>query len=196
MPHSTAQPIDAVARTYARALFDLAEDKGQLDAVESDLRGVAQLWRDNADLERLMASRIISVEQHAGLVERLFQGRVNDWLYRFLQVVVRHRRGEKLLMISEAFDDLMDAKMGRIDVDAYVAQPLDDAALRRVTDDLTKALGKTVELEQHIDASLLGGLKLRIGDKLIDGSVAAQLRKMKQHMVDAGVAAKARIVTE
>ena len=93
------------------------------EEIESDLRGVAQLWRDNADLERLMASRIISVEQHAGLVERLFQGRVNDWLYRFLQVVVRHRRGEKLLMISEAFDDLMDAKMGRIDVDAYVAQP-------------------------------------------------------------------------
>lgn len=194
MPTHSAQPVDTVARTYAKALFELADKHSQLEAVEADLQALAELWNSNADLQRLMSSRVITTEQRAGMVERLFHGKLNDLAYRFVQVLTGNDRGDKLAMVAEAYDDLMDAKFNRLDVDAFVATPLEDDKLETVRSQLSKALEKDVQLTQHTDASLIGGIKLRIGDQLIDGSVAAQLRKMRERMVEAGEAAKQRVL--
>lgn len=196
MPKAATQTINAVARTYAKALFDLADEKSQLDTVEADLRGLASLWHENADFVRLMSSRVITTEQRSGMIDRMFEGRVEGVTFRFLHVLSHNSRGDQLAMIAEAFNDLMDEKFNRLDVTAYVASPLDDGALQTVRDQIATALSKDVRLSQETDETLIGGIKLRIGDQLIDGSVAAQLRKMKTKMMEAGDHAKKSVLRE
>lgn len=196
MPQLASQSVDAVARTYAKALFDLAESKGQLEAVEADLHGLAKLWAENADFGKLMSSRVIGADQRAGMIDRMFQGRVEGMTYRFLQVLSHNSRGDKLPGVATAFDELMDEKLNRLDVTAYVSTPLDASELQRVRDQISSALNKDVQLSQETDESLIGGLKLRIGDQLIDGSVAAQLRRVKAKMLEAGEAKKREIIKD
>lgn len=196
MAQTTSQQVNAVARTYAKALFDLADEKGLLAGVEADLQALSELWHDHADFVRLMSSRVITVEQRAGMIDRMFEGRIEGITFRFLHVLGRNNRGDQLAMIAEAFNNLMDQKHNRVDVMAYVASPLDDHALQTVRDQIATALGKDVRLSQQTDEALIGGIKLRMGDKLIDGSVAAQLRKMKAKIIEAGESNKRAILKD
>lgn len=171
---------------YAAALLELAEEAGGLDDVALEMAELGDLIAKQPDLGRLMSSRVLSASERASSIERIFKGKVSDVVYRFLQVVNSKGRLEELPAIVEAFSKLVDRKRGIIEVEAQVAVALDGAEAKRVTDELGAALGGTVVLHQVVDPAVIGGMKLRIGDKLIDGSVATQLRKLKQKIVAAG----------
>lgn len=173
-------------QTYAQALANLAEQGGQLDAVADELAQIAALLREQPSLHKLLSSPLIGATDRRGTIDRLFKGRVSDVLCRFLQVIARKGRIAQLGGIAAAFDTLVKAKRGIIDVDAYVAAPLDDTARQRVADGIGAALGKTVQLQQHVDDSLIGGLRVRVGDQLIDASVATQLRLIREKLIAAG----------
>lgn len=177
---------DAVSRVYAQSLFELAESKGQLDAIADEVSQLADLVENNEDLARLIDNPIIGRAERRGMIERLFQNQVSDLLYRFLQVLNTKGRLDALPGIATAFDALADDKAGRVTVDATVATPMDDATRKGVIDRLGNALGREVTLNEHLDESLIGGLKLRIGDQLIDASVSSRLRRMQQQLIAAG----------
>ena len=96
--------------------------------------------------------------------------------------------------IVRAFANLVDERQGVVEVDAYVANRLDEGQASAIADRLGASMGRKVALKQHVDEELIGGLKLRIGDKLLDGSVATQLRLMRDKFVQAG-REKARAIT-
>ncbi len=173
-------------RTYAQALLSLAEEAGQLDAIAEEIAAVAQLMRTHAQLSRLLSSPLIGTRERGGSIERLFKGRVSDVFHRFLQVLNRKGRLGELPGIASAFATLLQQKRGIVEVDAYVAAPLDAAAQARVTEGLGQALGKTVLLQQHVDDTLIGGLKVRVEDQLIDATVATQLRLIRDKLIAAG----------
>lgn len=183
---SSSNASDSVGRVYAQALIELADDQQQLDAVAEEVQGLAALIESDADLQRLIENPILGRAQRSGMVERLFEGKVSDLLYRFLQIVNRKDRLASLPRIAQAFAEFMAVRRNQIDVEAYVASPLDADTARRVADGIGQSLGKEVTLNQHVDESLIGGLKLRIGDQLVDGSVARQLQVIEQKLIVAG----------
>lgn len=178
------QTSQSVEHVYAAALLELAAS--DLDNIREQADDLGSLIRDDKGLALLIESRVLSSDERAASIEKIFKGNVDDLLYRFIQVVNAKDRLPHLGDILETFGALVDQRNGIIEVDAYVAAALDDATAQRVTADLSETLGGNVVLHQHVDETLIGGLKLRIGDKLIDASVATQLRKMKKQIVDAG----------
>lgn len=183
---ATQQLTQSVEEVYAAALLDLAQAASTIDDVREQMDDLAELIRTNPDLRKLLESRVLSTTERRDSLQRIFDGNVSDLVYRFLQVVNAKGRLGDLLAIATAFGKLVDRRLGIMEVDAYVAARLDDAQVQRVTSELGQALGGTVVLHQTIDPALIGGVKLRIGDKLIDASVATQLRKLKEQIVAAG----------
>ena len=186
MSEQAQQVTQSVEWVYAAALLDLAGQAEQRDEVRSELDEVGDLLASEPDLTKLLASRVLSTAERRGCLERLFTGQVSDLTYRFLQVVNDKERLADLAGIIRAYGRLVDEQRGLVDVDAYVATPMDDAQVRRVAAALELALEGQVVLHQHVEAHLIGGLKLRLGDRLIDGSVATQLRRMRDQIVAAG----------
>lgn len=179
------QKTDSVSRVYAQALLELAQAKGEVDSVAEEAGGLMALLGD-ADLKRLLYGRALSSAQRGGVVEQLFKGKVSDVLYRFIQVVNRKERLSALPGILSAFLSRVSEARGELDVDVYVAEALAGDAGQAVADSIGGAMGKKVQLREHVDPELIGGLKVRVGDRLIDGSVATQLRIMRRKLVEAG----------
>lgn len=180
------QQINTAEMAYATALVDLAEQAGALDATAEEMADLGELLAASADVSRVLSSHTLTVEERAGSIDRAFKGRVSDLLYRFLQVVNRKGRLAELPGIIRAFAKLYAEKRGIAEVDIHVPAPMGGDKLRQLADRIGSAIGKQVVPHEHVDAHLLGGLKLRIGDKLIDGSVATQLRLMRDKLVAAG----------
>jgi len=182
---SPARIIDAIARTYAQSLLDLAEEQGVIDEVADELGQLVELL-DQESASQLLTSPAITVDDRAASLERVFKGQVSDLTYRFLQVLNEKRRIDHLRDVAWAFDALLKKKRGEVDVLVYAAQPLSEEQLRDVRQRLESALQATVHLATRVDESMIGGLKLRIGDKLVDGSVATQLQKLKRRLIASG----------
>ena len=175
-----------VARVYAEALLALGQKDGTLDTLAEETADLRTLLADNHDLSRLLTNPVIATDARQGMVQRMFEGKVSDTLYKFLQVLNRKGRLAALPGVCDAFATLVDEAQGKIEVDATVAAELDDATASRVADELGQTLGKQVTLTQHIDPDILGGMKLRIGDRLIDASVATRLANVRQRLIAAG----------
>lgn len=180
------QITHSVEQVYAEALVEMAEETGELDSIHDEVNQLAELIRGNADLGKLLASRLLSETERRGCIERIFKGRVSDLLYRFIQIVSTKSRLADLSGILSAFGDLVKARQGIVEVNAYVATPMDQAHAQRIAEQLGKALDCQVVLKHNVDPSLIGGLKLRVGDRLVDGSVAAQLRRLKEKIIAGG----------
>ncbi|MFA9478980.1 ATP synthase F1 subunit delta [Phycisphaerales bacterium AB-hyl4] len=183
---TTTTKTNAVDRAYAQALFEMGEAQSALDALAGEVDELGTLITDQPDLGRLLSSRTLAEAERSAMIERLFNGNVSDLLYRFLQVVNRKGRLNALPGIVQAFSDLIAEKRGIVEVDAFVAARMDDAQAADVAATIGKHLNKEIVLHQYVDESLIGGIKLRVGDKVIDGSVATQLRLLKQNMINAG----------
>jgi F-type H+-transporting ATPase subunit delta len=154
----------------------LAEEAGEL----------LSLMAGEPELDELLSSRALNSGQRRGLIEQIFKGNISDVLYRFLQVVNRKDRLDALAGILSAYRVLAVEARGEIDVDVFVAEALSDEAGRGVAESIGQVVEKRVHLHQHVDSDLIGGLKVRVGDRLIDGSVATQLKILKRKLVEAG----------
>lgn len=185
---ASANPrIDTLAQVYAQSLLELAEDAGQLDSMAEQVDQLAALLANQPELKPLFSSPAISASARQDLLKRLFEGRVSDLLFRFLQVVARKNRLGSLPGIFAAFQKLLAEKRGIIEVDAFVAARLSDEQATEVAQSIRQQLGVSdVILRQHEDPALIGGLKLQIGDHLIDGSVATQLKNLTRRTVARG----------
>jgi len=183
---NAAAATTTVDRTYATALLQMAQASDQVDEIADEVAQLDSLLAEQADLRRLLNCGTLSTSEVSSIVDRVFNGRLSETVYRFLQVVNNKGRLASLQGICRAFDDLVDEQRGIIEVDVYVAQRLDDAEQARVSDAIGAALGKQIALHQYIDESLIGGLKIRIGDELIDASVATRLDQMKHNLIERG----------
>jgi len=175
-----------VAQTYAESLWDLAVEADVVDEVAGELTDLVGLLDDQPQLRAMLESPAIKADRRRQTIASIFQGKVSSLTYRFLQVLNVKSRLDHLSGIQIAFDQRLKAERGEVDVDVYTAQPLSDSQKAAVTAKVSASIGRKAVLSAHLDESMLGGLKLRIGDKLIDGSVATQLNKMKRRMIARG----------
>jgi F-type H+-transporting ATPase subunit delta len=190
MPLTQSAP-DALARTYARSLFDLAKEQGGQAAIESmfaELEDVVEMARADASFNEFLSSRILPAASRQESIRRIFQGRASDLLVNFLLVLNHKDRLSHLLPIVAAFDELVQDAFGRVEVDVYTASPISSQELSLIRDRLRSALGKEPIVHPYTDGSMIGGLKMQIGDQLIDASIATSLRKLRERLAMEGAA--------
>lgn len=184
MPLIEAQP-DAVARVYAHALYDLATEQGGRAKVEeslAELEDILELAAGNAQLSELLASRAIPADARTESLSRMFSGRVTQTTLQFLQTLNKKGRLAHLPAIAAAFDSLVQEKFGRVEVDVITASPMNPADLQQISNGLSVALKKDVVVHTYTEPAMIGGVKFRIGDQLLDGSVATNLRNIKDQL--------------
>ena len=173
---------NAVDRAYAQALFEMGQDHDELEALADEVEELGELVASQPDLRRLIATPAIAARKRVGMIERLFKDRVSPTMYKFLHVVNQKQRLSSLPGIVQAFGELMTDHRGLVEVDIFVAERLDEEQAKEVGEGIGKVLGREVVLHQYVDPELIGGLKIRVGDKLVDGSVANQLKLLRQRL--------------
>lgn len=181
--------VDAVSRVYAQSLFELAEAKGGQQAIEEvadELESIVELARADRTFGEFLASRILATEARESSIKTIFSGKVSDLTFNFLLVLNEKDRLGRLSDIAAAYDYLLQEKFGRVEVDVFTAAAIDQSQLDSIKNRLSSALGKEPVLHAYTDAAMLGGLKLQVGDQLIDASVATRLRRMKDQLATEG----------
>ncbi len=182
---------DALAHIYARSLFDLAEEAGgqkRIEETAAELEAIIEITRENPSFIEFLRSAILPAEKRGQSLKRIFSGRVSDLTLNFLLVLNHKGRLAHIAAIASAFDELAQEKFGRVEVDVYTAAPIERSQLKAIGDRLRAAIKREPVLHAYTDESMIGGLKLQIGDQMIDASVATQLRKVRERLVTHGAA--------
>jgi F-type H+-transporting ATPase subunit delta len=175
----------SVATAYARPLLELANEQNQAEAIGKELSALRELVESNRTFAEFLANPGVSEAERAQLLDRVFKGRASPLLMNFLRVLNTRGRLGMLAQVSEAYDDLLDELFGKIEVDVTVAQRLTPEGMEEVRRSVSQALGKEAVVHQYVDDSIIGGLVLRVQDRLIDASVRSQLRTLKNQMMAA-----------
>ncbi|MDX9910197.1 MAG: ATP synthase F1 subunit delta [Phycisphaerales bacterium] len=190
MPLSEAKS-DALAQVYARSLFELAEAKGGREGIEevsSEIEEILEIARGDAKFAEFLSSRVLASEARAASLRKIFEGRVSQLTLNFLLTLNQKGRLEHLPAIGAALDDLAQERFGRVEVDVFTAAPIGPDEVRTIRERLGAVLHKEVVVHPYTDATLIGGMRLRVGDKLIDGSVATRLAKLRDRLASEGSA--------
>ncbi len=180
---SKVTQANEAARRYASALFDLAQDKGELANVHKDFLDFAALPQQSKDLRILLESPVFSADEKvAGLSEIMKKAGYSSLLASFVGVMARNGRSQDILGAQVAFDELYAKQRGVKRAVVRTAKEMTGAERQRIESILAKAVGGEVELSSEVDASLIGGIQLRIGSQLVDASLAAKLDRMNTAM--------------
>lgn len=175
--------MSAIATSYASALFSLAEDAKTLDVVADDLRGIKAMLAQSSDLGRLVRSPMIARSQQAAAMEAvLAKAGVSELVRRFVAVVARNRRLFALSAMIEAYLAELAARRGEVKAEVTAAAPLDVAQTASLTDQLKKVLGAKVTVDVTVDPSIIGGLVVKVGSRLVDSSLSGKLARLQLAM--------------
>ncbi len=185
------------ARVYARTFFDIAFAQGGRDAVESltsQLHEVVELTRSIPKFGELLSHPTVTAEERSKSLDRIFKGRVSDLTLRCLQVLNEKDRINALPAVAAAIDEVAQEKFGKIEVDVFTAQPAQASELESLRSRLSQSLGKDVVVHPYTDPKMIGGVKLKIGDRLVDASLESRLRRLRDKVsTNGGAALRARI---
>lgn len=166
-----------LARPYARAAFEVARDRAELNRWSESLAIAAAIAGDSS-VRPLLNNPRISRDELLGRFSDIAQGRFDDLFGKFLNVLAGYRRLELLPEISVQFEGLRREAEARVHVRVTSAHPLDDAESARLGERLRARFGREIDLEVDVDASLIGGAVIRAGDQVIDGSVRGRLERL------------------
>lgn len=174
-----------VARNYAAALVAIAERHGQVEQYGLLLDALAGAVDVEPKIKHVLESPRVHKAAKKQLLERVLRGVAPAPLTRFLQAVVQRGRQGMLADISEAYQYLVDRHLGRVHAGVTTARPVDEALATAITERLTAAIGKTVVPHFRAEASVIGGVIVRVGDRVFDGSLRRRIRLLRHRMLHA-----------
>jgi F-type H+-transporting ATPase subunit delta len=179
--------ISGLAERYAAALFELADERHALDEAAGDLREVRAMLAGSGDLMRLVRSPVLSRAEQAKAIGAIAEQAGLAQLTRdFLAVVARNRRLFAVPAMIEAYLAKLAARRGEVTAEITAAQPLSDAQQGALSEQLRRVVGSRVAIDVKIDPSLLGGMIVKIGSRMVDGSLKGQLQRLQLSIKGAG----------
>ena len=177
---------DPAAIPYAQALIEIGQDEGLLGRMHEELEAIDGLVTESDDFRLIFLSPTIDPEHKHEIMEKLFGDRFCRPIMGFLDVLFRKKREPLLDNIKDQFIRFEDESEGRIRVQVKSAKPMADDLLETLKNRITAASGKSVTLETSVDSKLLGGAVIRVGDRLVDGSLRSRIRKLRKELRSGG----------
>lgn len=177
-----------VGQVYAKALVAAAETAGQTETVLDELASfVTDVLGANPKLDEVLSSALVTEEDKVALLDKALSGKTTETFLNFLKVAAAHGRLQYLRAVHVAAQEIYNELRGRVLVEVTSATELDAQATERLREALSRALGKEPQLENHVDPELIGGVVLRVGDTVYDGSVSTRLEQVRRQMIDRSV---------
>lgn len=184
---SETKGATGLAGRYAIALYGLAESAKKLDKVAEDLKTLRQLIQDSADLRRVISSPVISRRDQANAMAALCaKAGMDELTGNFVGTVAQNRRLFALDSMIKAFIEILSRSRGEATAQVISAKELSAAQLKAVSDVLKKAVGTKVSVEPTVDESLLGGMIVKVGSRMVDSSLKTQLQQLHLSMKGIG----------
>lgn len=178
-----AAHFSGVAGRYALAIFELAEEANALDAVMNDFTALREMVRASTDLARLVQAPIFSRDtQKKGMMALLDKMEAQKLTRQFIMLLASKRRLFTLLDVIRAYEGLLAKKNGEIDAEVVSARPLADSETTSLKETLKAKLGREPRLDTSVDPSLLGGLVVKVGSRMIDSSLRTKLNAIRTAM--------------
>lgn len=171
-----------VAKRYAKALFEVASQQSIVAQVEEELKGILQVIRENADYGKLLEHPNISTADKLGLLKQAFEGKVSAAVLNTLQLLVERRRESVLEDLVDSYVKVANEALGQANATVVSAYPLTAEESQQIAEQFGQLTGKQIRVENVVNRSLLGGIQVRIGDRLYDGSLSGKLQRFQQKL--------------
>lgn len=177
----------AIARRYARAIFNAAVSRQADDAVGDDLRSVVSFLAAQPALAGLLAGPEMNEGEKRALIASILSGRIHPLALELLDLLLEKKRLAALSEIATEYQSLLEARQNVQRAEVMTARPLPPDLAARLVSALAKRTGKRIVLEQRVDPQVLGGAIVRLGDRIVDSSARRRLEEMRQRMLAADV---------
>ncbi len=168
------------AKRYAKALYEIAAQEGRTLEVENELSALAASFKAGDEVERFIASPNISTETKWELISRAIEGKLSKPVISLMKLLVERDRTELLPELLEGYIQISGEALGIANATVYTTYPLSDAEKQQVEAEFGQLVNKKIRIDNVIDSSLLGGMKVRIGDTLYDGSLSGKLERLEK----------------
>jgi F-type H+-transporting ATPase subunit delta len=172
------------ARVYAEALFEVARDRGRLDAIRDELAQLADALDSDRELQVFFFSPYFSSAEKVEGLRRAVSG-ADPELVNFLELLIEKQRMPEIFRIRRRFEELWKRENRRIDVTVTSAVELDPAMVSRIGEEIRRQTGQEVDLASRVDGEILGGVVLQVGNMVLDASIRARLEKLRKSVAQA-----------
>jgi len=183
---------NAVARVYARALFDIGVEDGSLGRIYDDLQGVKAAAESSTEAVQFLNSPKLRREDKIRVMDEIFKDHVSRPVLGLLHVLVEKRRESVLDNIIAEFGKYRDEHEGRVHARVTTARPLAEAERERLAAAIAKRTGKIVEIHEEIDPAVIGGIRVNLGDQVLDGTIRRRLEDLRREFNAAEFSAPAQ----
>lgn len=172
----------AVAKRYAKALFELAKEQNIVAEAEQQLKLVVEALDSDEEVRKFLAFPSINVDQKIAFIRQAVAGQVSDAVLNTIELIVTRGRQAIIGEVSEAYTKVAGEALGQAQATVYTAQLLSDEELAKVAEKFGQLAGKNIIATQVVNADLLGGVQVRIGDRLYDGSLSGKLARLEKQL--------------
>ncbi len=176
-----------IAKRYAKGLFDVAGNNGLIDQISADCLGILKSFEENPDLNIFLQNPKIPKAEKQSILENALKSKVNRYTYDFISLLVDKGRIQHLKDCLEFFIVLSDEAKGIMDVEVTSAILLDEGQLNKLKNRLEESTKKQININNLVNPDILGGLVIKIGNKVMDGSIQNQILKLKESLLKAQV---------
>jgi len=177
----------SVARRYAEAFFSIAREANKMDEFSAELGKIVQTIKETEGLGEYFAHPLVPAKEKKELANKLFAQAVSPMTLNFLLLVIDKKRETYLELIHQEYEDMADDSRNIKKAELISAMPVSDQDVQILADNLSRSTGKTIKLDLSVDPTMIGGLKIRVGDKIIDASVAKKLEMLKKNLTAAKI---------
>ncbi|MEQ2528520.1 F0F1 ATP synthase subunit delta [Robertmurraya yapensis] len=172
-----------VAKRYASALFQLSKEHNLLDQMEAELRVVKEVLVDNAELNAVLKSPKLPIEKKKEILKNAFL-HVNTYVLNTLMLLIDRHRVNEITAVADEFIQLANEDRGIAEALVYTIRPLTDEEREALSSTFAKKVGKTsLRINNIVDSNLLGGVKVRIGNRIFDGSLSGKLERLERTLL-------------
>lgn len=170
---------ELVSKTYSEALFEVGVEEGKVDLFKEELDFIVQMFDENPEFYELFKTPKVNAEERKAVMTEVFGGKISDEMLNFLKILLDKQRSSAIYGIQGAFTDKVDLFKGNEVVTVESAIELNAAELESLKAKLDKLTGKNTVLTNVVNEEILGGVIVKMGDKVIDGSVKSKLDELK-----------------
>lgn len=173
-----------VAARYAEALFELARERHAVDGIRRELEQFAELLEGSPELRGLLERADLPTERKVEALGSALGGAFSDSVAALLAALVRHRRGDLAAQVLDAYGEFADRAAGVVRAEVCTVVPLRNDQRERLLAVLERIAGGEVRLAERVDPAVLAGVRLQVGDRLVDGSAAGRLARLREALLE------------
>lgn len=183
MSETSTFGLSIIADRYASAFMDLAEKQDLLDKFDSDLALIKETINSNVELKDFLGHPLIQINDKKEIVDRIFREHISVFTLNLIKLLIDKHRIFIMPLVASHYKELLNKKRNISTAQIITAIEIDEEVKNRVKEKLERALSKTINIETVVDKEIIAGMIVKIGDKVIDGSIKTKFENMKRQVI-------------